>query len=55
MTIRFTDETKIEEGLRTIIFIDFVQYVGKNLYRIPASTIEKLNEANIPFEIVDSG
>jgi len=52
-TIRFTDETKLEAGLRVIMDNGLVQYTDKiNVYRIPNSVVALLDKKGIPYEVV---
>lgn len=53
-TIRFTDETKQEEGCRIIMLNGLVQFMGDKRYRIPNYVADLLDEQNIPYEVVDN-
>jgi len=51
--IRFTDESRREEGLRIIVFCGPVEYtVTKGVYRVPEDILTLLDEQGIPYEIV---
>jgi len=52
-TIRFTDETKLEAGLRVIMDHGLVQYTDKlDVYRIPHAVVALLDQQGIPYEVV---
>jgi len=54
-TIRFTDETKLEAGLRVIMDNGLVQYTDKlDVYRIPHAVATLLDQQGIPYEVVKS-
>ena len=54
--IRFTDESKREEGARIIVLNGPVEYTEtKGVYRVPEDTLKLLDENNIPYEIVSKG
>lgn len=52
--IHFTDDTKLEEGLRIITFNGPVVFTGhKGVYRVPNYVLAMLDEAQIPYERVN--
>jgi hypothetical protein len=54
-TIRFTDETKLEAGIRVIMDHGLVQYTDKlDVYRIPHAGVVLLDQQGIPYEVVKS-
>ena len=54
-TIRFTDETKREEGLRIIVLNGPVEYTEiRGVYRIPNYMLSLLDESSIPYEVIKS-
>jgi hypothetical protein len=53
--LRFTDETKLEAGLRVIMDHGLVQYTDKlDVYRIPHAVVALLDQHGIPYEVVKS-
>jgi len=52
--IHFTDDTKLEEGLRIIMFNGPVVFTGqKGVYRVPNYVLGLLDKAQIPYERVN--
>ena len=52
-TIRFTDDTKKEEGFRIIILNGLVEYTGRKTYRVPSFILDLLDKEQVPYEIVE--
>jgi hypothetical protein len=51
--IRFTDETRLEEGLRIIVLSGPVEFTGvKGVYKVPEDIIALLDERRVPYEVV---
>ena len=54
-TIRFTDESKKEEGARIVVTSGLVEYTGrKGVIRVPDYVLKILRRQGIPYEFVKS-
>ena len=55
-TIRFTDDSKREEGARIIVTSGLVEYTEKKgVFRVPNYVLEILDKEGIPYEVLKTG